>query len=210
MSTLRARPDRLIVLAQLLMTARNAQASQDPGVERCLNTIAERWGVEKDDLLRWSFFPREMLVALRIRKGLTVAKKQEGRAVRSLRQLQVRQPGTYGDVPLLKGRKLSEHERQWWASNFGLDKESGVVSRQRIWGEIELGLCRLLEPSVMNAHTQWLKAGGELPEEASWRAAARAVSRLLQVRYPDLWPDRPDRIRSRFLYEDLRQSKQAP
>jgi hypothetical protein len=46
----------------------NEQARQDPAVRQSLEVISRRWGIGQEDLLRWSFIPREVLGLLEIKR----------------------------------------------------------------------------------------------------------------------------------------------
>ena len=124
----------------------NEQARQDPAVRQSLEVISRRWGSGQEDLLRWSFIPREVLGLLEIKRQASLERKLAGRDIRRLRQLQTRRPEVHGEVPILRGQELRAHKHDWWALNFGLDKASGHISRQEIWGQAEIGLCGLHRP----------------------------------------------------------------
>src|SRR6266404_2546530 len=88
----------------------NEQARQDPAVRQSLEVISRRWGIGQEDLLRWSFIPREVLGLLEIKRQASLERKLAGRDIRRLRQLQTRRPEVHGEVPILRGQELRAHK----------------------------------------------------------------------------------------------------
>jgi len=205
---------RRLAVAWFLMNDANDQAKQDPGVRQALTAISQRWGITEDDLLLWSFVPREVLALLRIKAQVLAEKGANARDIRQLRKLQAHHPEVYGENPELRGKDLRAHELRWWAWNFGLDKESADFSRQQMWGQVMKGVCDLIQPLADQAWVRWRWQTWQArkrpkPAQASKRAATRTVSQLLQARYPDLWAGSADRIRSRSSYKPRRRPPTA-
>jgi len=82
-------------------------------------------------------------------------------------------------------RPPREQERDWWES-LGLDKASPSLQRQEVWSHIF--------PRLINA----LLGGSAAATEPSKARACRDASRLVHLRYPTLWPDKPEVVRKKF------------
>jgi len=172
-----------LALAWLLMERDNKRVVQPAGVLAAVKEVAQAWQRNPKDLLRWSFVPRRVAELLPVREANLADRQIDARRVRALRQRQARDlpipPELHGLEPTSRA-----NERQWWGA-LGLDKNSSKLTRQRLWTLIFTPLVNYL---LGKDHSQ-----------KSYRKATRDASRLVNLRYPDLWPNAPELVRKRFI-----------
>jgi hypothetical protein len=85
----------------------------------------------------------------------------------------------------LHRRPPREQERDWW-ERLGFDKASSSLQRQEVWSRIF--------PRLINA----LRGDSAAALESSKARAYRDASTLIHLRYPTLWPDKPEVVRKKF------------
>lgn len=181
---------RSLVLAWVLMALENVAAAKNPAVRRMVEAILRGpRALAEEDLIGWSYVPRQVIELLDVRVGETKERRAQANTVRRLRQLQARELPKDEDLPALEPIDRRQ-EAHWWAQ-LGLDKVSSRATAQRFWLDVLRPLIdRLLK------HTDCDSS----PREGSWRRACVEASQLVNARYPDLWPDRPELLRKRYSY----------
>jgi hypothetical protein len=178
----RPRPSAFVLaLAWVLMAKENQTAARDPRVAAVVTRLSHSYGCSEQGLLNWSFLPREIPALLDVRLTGPFDRRVDANKVRRLRALQNL------DRPIpreLEGLDTTDRrqDNRWWA-DLGLDKESGSLSRQRLWTRIIVPLF-----DEMGAKTA----------DVFYRRLALDVSHLLRVRYPDLKTPGPEQLRSRY------------
>jgi hypothetical protein len=82
-----------------------------------------------------------------------------------------------------------------WRKRLGIDKRLDVAKqKQKIWSAIFRELVTKLRPFCSGPKHFHLKTTPQaMPEQAFVLA-----SKLMYLSYPDLWPDRPDLVKSRY------------
>jgi hypothetical protein len=170
-----------LALAWWLMENDNRQAARDPHVAKLLARLAKQRHCTPDMLLSLSYVPREVAGLLYLRASARTERQLQSRAVRRLRQIEARDLAVPPDLAGLAPESRKQEIARW--KTLGLDKESGSLSRQALWTDIFRGL--------MNEF-------GAMELSKSGREAARDASRLVHVRYPNLWSDRPELVRKRY------------
>jgi hypothetical protein len=162
-------------LGWVLMTVDNLAAARQPQVCAAGSEIGRRHALTMKELLRWSFVPGAVIRLLDVRIGEIADRRIRAKEVRRYRRQQAL--GRESELPTLE---TSRDEARRWA-DLGLDKRSSRSSMQRFWVLVFKPLIDLF-----------------LGHGASLHRACADASRLVQARYPDLWKDRPDRLRKRY------------
>jgi hypothetical protein len=122
---------------------------------------------------RWGVSPQEIL-------SLSYAP----RPVLNLLRIRLSQIDERKQSRVLHQRQPGWQERRWWAG-FGLDKASSSLQRQQIWHHI---FPRMIRAMLRSATSR----------ESSWALACQDACRLVHLRYPKLWLDKPDVVRKIF------------
>lgn len=174
------------LVAWALMEQDNSRALQDPKVSSFVDDeLCPRWQISREDAIRWSYVPVEVAHPdhglLPVMRSQTIERSERGPEVRRLRQLQKR------DLPVHDEATVPRRQEKLWWKALGLNQNSPELTRQQLWDEVFKPLVEALLPP-------------EKQKDASLRQACRDASRLVHLRYPGLWPDRPESVRKRYYH----------
>ena len=186
-----AGPSLTVLTTAWLLTERdnNQTRKTQPVMDFIEKSLCRQRGLSIDKVLRSSYVPRQILELADVYRFQQMDGKTLGNSIRKLRQLQIHDLPIPEDLDVLDPVSR-EQERQRW-KQLGLGRTLTQTS-QPFWTAFFPPLVdTLLEGTQLDSlGGAWL---------ASHRAACRDASHVVHLRYPDLWPDKPDLVRRRYL-----------
>jgi hypothetical protein len=188
-----------LLLAWCIRQADNEKAWRKSDFKKaCLSSSLPR-----REILDLTYLPIESLTIIPdIRASLNETRKRLSSSLMSYRQRQARDKDSVIVDPDGKQEEAppSEEWEQQWCSNFGLEKNSRMLSRQYLWSLVFIPLLtQLLVHVAGRKELNWKSDSPIVPDEVF-----KIASRLIHLRYPEHWPDKWQRVKNRYLYKRVR------